>query len=171
MAVGPRIRFEVLKRDSFTCRYCGQSSPQVVLEIDHIIPLSDGGSDDPMNLAASCWDCNSGKSNIPLAEVMTGEDPHDRAILLLERERQLREYNEVLAVVRERVRDDCDTVKQYWRDHAGRSIYGADETGIENTLTRFPLTVVLNAMDRAVRARKTASLAYVHYVLNQAEVS
>ena len=33
------VRFEVFKRDSFKCQYCGKSAPDVVLEVDHIIPV------------------------------------------------------------------------------------------------------------------------------------
>ena len=169
MSISPRSRFEVLKRDLFTCRYCGRTSPSVVLEVDHIVPVSNGGSNDPINLATSCWDCNRGKAHIPLSEVMTGEDPHDRAILILERERQLREYNEVLSAVRERVKIQTGEAKEYWESETGRRIYGAEETGLENALLKFPLTVILNAFDLAIRARKTASLAYVYAVLNNAK--
>ena len=56
------IRFEVFKRDSFTCQYCGQKAPDVILEVDHIIPVKEGGTDDIMNLVTSCRECNSGKS-------------------------------------------------------------------------------------------------------------
>ena len=62
--LGKKIRFEVFKRDSFTCQYCGQSAPQVILEVDHIVPVSKGGDDELTNLITSCRDCNRGKSNI-----------------------------------------------------------------------------------------------------------
>jgi 5-methylcytosine-specific restriction endonuclease McrA len=39
-SVGQKLRFEVFKRDGFTCQYCGCSAPNSVLEIDHI-SLSD----------------------------------------------------------------------------------------------------------------------------------
>jgi 5-methylcytosine-specific restriction endonuclease McrA len=42
-----RIRFDIFKRDDFTCRYCGKSSPDVILEVDHVVPKISGGSDDP----------------------------------------------------------------------------------------------------------------------------
>lgn len=61
MAVSKKVRFEVFKRDSFTCQYCGRSAPDVVLQCDHIEPVSKGGSDDILNLITSCFDCNSGK--------------------------------------------------------------------------------------------------------------
>ena len=32
-----KIRFEVFKRDKFTCQYCGRMSPDVILEVDHIL--------------------------------------------------------------------------------------------------------------------------------------
>jgi hypothetical protein len=54
-------RFEILKRDKFTCRYCGRKSPEVILEVDHIFPVSKGGTNDPANLVSSCYDCNRGK--------------------------------------------------------------------------------------------------------------
>jgi 5-methylcytosine-specific restriction endonuclease McrA len=38
LAVSVRTRFEVFKRDDFTCQYCGRKSPDVVLEADHIVP-------------------------------------------------------------------------------------------------------------------------------------
>lgn len=60
------VRFEVLKRDSFSCQYCGSSAPSAVLHIDHIKPISKGGDNDIMNLVAACSDCNLGKSNIEL---------------------------------------------------------------------------------------------------------
>jgi hypothetical protein len=66
--VTPKIRFEVFKRDSFTCQYCGRTAPQVVLNVDHIKPVSKGGSNSILNLITSCFDCNSGKSNRELSD-------------------------------------------------------------------------------------------------------
>ena len=59
MAVTKRTRFEVLRRDNYTCRYC--RSTEHSLTIDHVTPVALGGSDDPSNLVACCRDCNSGK--------------------------------------------------------------------------------------------------------------
>lgn len=64
MTVTKRVRFEVLRRDEHTCQYCGQMAPDVVLTVDHVVPVSLGGSDDPSNLVAACRDCNAGKSSI-----------------------------------------------------------------------------------------------------------
>jgi 5-methylcytosine-specific restriction endonuclease McrA len=68
MAIGARIRFEVLKRDGFRCQYCGDEPPGVVLQVDHIRPSAKGGTDDMSNLISSCWPCNLGKGAIGLDE-------------------------------------------------------------------------------------------------------
>ena len=159
-------RFDVFKRDLFTCRYCGRTSPNVVLEVDHIVPVCEGGDDDPMNLTTACWDCNRGKRGVSLGEVITGEDPHDRAVLLLEQERQLREYNVVLAGIHKRVDADLRRLVKFWRTETGRDLYGAELTGLENALKKYPAEIVRRAMTSAVRARKTSGLAYVHACLN-----
>jgi hypothetical protein len=63
MTVARRLRYEVLRRDKHTCRYCGASAPDAKLTIDHVIPIALGGSDDPKNLVTACDDCNSGKTS------------------------------------------------------------------------------------------------------------
>jgi len=49
-------------RDGFRCTYCGKTSSQKELEVDHIIAKCRGGSDDLENLTTACYDCNQGKS-------------------------------------------------------------------------------------------------------------
>ena len=66
MAVGKRLRFEIFKRDSFTCQYCGQFPPHVILEVDHLTPRASGGSDDIENLVTSCFACNRGKCDVAI---------------------------------------------------------------------------------------------------------
>jgi Restriction endonuclease len=168
MPISVRTRFEVFKRDEFTCQYCGRKSPDVVLEADHIVPLVAGGSDDVMNLTTSCWDCNRGKAGNPLTDVMTGEDPHDRAILLLERERQLQEYNAVLAAEHERRCEDTWELWRYWKteqgftnketlDHAPRQDYN----WLFAALKWCPMEVIRDFMDAAIQRRMTKNLKYV----------
>lgn len=62
MAVSKRLRYEILRRDDHTCRYCGGRAPVVALTVDHVIPVALGGNDEPPNLVAACRDCNAGKS-------------------------------------------------------------------------------------------------------------
>lgn len=63
--ISKALRFEVLRRDGFACRYCGRRSPDVELHIDHINPTALGGQDEPENLATSCAECNAGKGSTP----------------------------------------------------------------------------------------------------------
>lgn len=63
-----KLRFEVFKRDAFTCQYCGKKAPDVVLEVDHIKPVSKGGKNELLNLVTACFECNRGKRNIELSD-------------------------------------------------------------------------------------------------------
>ena len=63
-----KIRFEILKRDDFKCVYCGRGAGEVILEIDHINPVSVGGLSNLENLVTSCKDCNIGKMDFLLNE-------------------------------------------------------------------------------------------------------
>ncbi len=74
MALSKRTRFEVFKRDKFTCTYCGRRPPDVLLEADHIVPRCEGGSDALENLTTSCEACNRGKAGKPLGDVAPAID-------------------------------------------------------------------------------------------------
>lgn len=66
MGVSKRLRFEILRRDNHTCKYCGaKGTDDKPLTIDHVTPEALGGTDDPANLVAACADCNAGKSSVP----------------------------------------------------------------------------------------------------------
>lgn len=67
--ISKRLRFEIFKRDSFTCQYCSSKPPKVPLEIDHIIAVSKGGTNEEENLITACFDCNRGKSNVELSSL------------------------------------------------------------------------------------------------------
>lgn len=67
--ISRRMRFEIFKRDSFTCQYCGGTPPSKILEVDHVVPVSKGGKDERHNLVTSCFECNRGKADIPLTQI------------------------------------------------------------------------------------------------------
>ena len=61
-----KLRQQIKERDNFTCKYCGnsiQKEPNLLLEIDHIIPVSKGGCTVEDNLQTLCWKCNRAKSS------------------------------------------------------------------------------------------------------------
>ena len=62
--IKPSLRFEILKRDGYRCQMCGVTAKDgATLEIDHVTPVSKGGSNDADNLQVLCRDCNIGKSD------------------------------------------------------------------------------------------------------------
>jgi len=83
------VRFEVFKRDCFTCQYCGGKAPDVVLEVDHIIPVSKGGTNGILNLVSACRSCNSGKSDKRLSDTSAAKQAQRQAEDLEERRQQL----------------------------------------------------------------------------------
>lgn len=55
------MRFRVLSRDGYKCRYCGASPPDVVLHLDHVMAVANGGQNTDDNLVTACLPCNIGK--------------------------------------------------------------------------------------------------------------
>ena len=59
-----KLRQHIKERDGYTCKHCGASveqEPHLLLEIDHIIPVSKGGLTTEDNLQTLCWRCNRSK--------------------------------------------------------------------------------------------------------------
>lgn len=59
-----KLRLKIKQRDGFACKKCGASvarEPNLLLEIDHIIPISRGGMTKEDNLQTLCWRCNRSK--------------------------------------------------------------------------------------------------------------
>jgi hypothetical protein len=67
-AISVRLRYQILRRDNFTCQNCGRKAPEVRLHIDHIEPVSWGTnwktSNDPGDYQTLCQDCNLGKGDL-----------------------------------------------------------------------------------------------------------
>jgi hypothetical protein len=60
------FRHYIKTRDKFACKYCSASvskEPNLLLEVDHIKPVSKGGLSVETNLQTLCWRCNRTKSN------------------------------------------------------------------------------------------------------------
>ncbi len=66
-----KLRSIIKTRDNHACRYCSVSlaaEPHLLLEVDHIVPVSRGGLSTPNNLQTLCWRCNRFKANkVPFA--------------------------------------------------------------------------------------------------------
>lgn len=98
--IGKKLRFDVFKRDEFVCQYCGITPPNAVLQIDHVIAVADGGSNEIDNLVTCCQPCNIGKGARPLTDVPA--PLKQRMSEIKEREDQLFAYNALLAKARDR---------------------------------------------------------------------
>lgn len=116
---GKRLRFEIFKRDGFTCQYCGQQPPDVVLQLDHIQPVSKGGENDPMNLVTACQDCNSGKADKELGSVIRRPDADLEWLATQQEIAELRRYQQSKRE-RDKLVDEVVTLLRrtwgyYWR--------------------------------------------------------
>lgn len=61
-----KLRAYIKERDNYTCCICKNSvynEPNLLLEVDHIIPISKGGMTEENNLQTLCWKCNRAKAD------------------------------------------------------------------------------------------------------------
>lgn len=66
-------RFRILRRDGFRCQLCGRQADAdngLELHIDHKMPFSKGGTDSDENLWVLCSECNGGKSDSIIDEII-----------------------------------------------------------------------------------------------------
>ena len=143
------IRFEVFKRDSFTCQYCGAKAPDVVLNVDHIHPVADGGESDILNLITSCFSCNSGKSDRLLDDKSVIEKQRKQLDELNERRFQLEmivEWRQDMSSVAEKslgaVINAIVAIGKYAPNEKG-------EADIAKWLRKYGLKDVLDAVDKS----------------------
>ena len=57
------VRHAVYLRDNYSCCICGKGVEDYDLQIDHIKPISKGGTNAMSNLQTLCEDCNKEKGN------------------------------------------------------------------------------------------------------------
>ncbi|MBI1813409.1 MAG: HNH endonuclease [Deltaproteobacteria bacterium] len=54
-------RFNIYARDRNTCQYCGHRFSRAELNLDHVVPRSQGGTSRWENVVCSCHECNRRK--------------------------------------------------------------------------------------------------------------
>jgi hypothetical protein len=69
-AMAPVLRMAILRRDNFTCGYCGSTAGP--FDVDHVVPVSRGGSNDEGNLLTACAQCNRSKGAKTIEEWLGG---------------------------------------------------------------------------------------------------
>lgn len=65
------MKWEVFRRDDFTCRYCGID--HVPMTVDHIVLWEDLGLTDPDNLLCACRKCNKTRGNMQYPDWLNSE--------------------------------------------------------------------------------------------------
>ena len=143
-------RFEVFKRDKFTCQYCGASAPEVILEIDHIKPVSKGGTDDILNLVTSCRDCNRGKTNRQLSD--------NSAVLMQKRQlddiQERRGQLEMMVKWRDSLEQEMeievDSIECYFQNHTKWTFTVVGRNNIKRLIKQFGFNEVYTACEISV---------------------
>jgi len=113
MSLSKKLRFDVFKRDDFQCQYCGRRSPDVILEVDHVIPKSKGGVDETENLVTACFYCNRGKAANKLSKKKMQRNMAEAAKLEKERGEQLKEYYKYKNKIAARLNKIVDNIDTY----------------------------------------------------------
>lgn len=146
-SISKKVRFDVFKRDAFTCQYCGAHPPSVVLEVDHIHPVAEGGDDAPENLITACFNCNRGKG----AALLTVATPDlaQRSAELAEREAQLAGYSALMQIARERREDEAWQVAEILKPGASEGYSTRNLDSIKRFIDRLGVAEVIRAADIA----------------------
>ena len=158
-AISTRTRFDIFKRDGFKCLYCGRTPPTVILHVDHIQPVCEGGDNSPENLATSCDQCNFGKSGVPLTIVPKSLE--QRAAESVEREKQVRALAEALREEKDRVEVDAWEVADIFIAHFNLDGIRKDWfQSIIGFVRRMPAPIVVESMEQAIAKRGRSSSGY-----------
>lgn len=146
-----KLRFEVFKRDNFTCKYCGRTPPVAMLEVDHVIPACEGGKDDMSNYLTSCFDCNRGKGKVPLSKVDSKINYSEEKDKLGESKLQLAEYRKFLKQAAKRLGKQVDEVDDYcsFKDDYKFVLSDSGKESIRKFLKFFPPERIKEAIDIA----------------------
>jgi hypothetical protein len=165
--IGKKLRFEIFKRDDFTCQYCGKQPPACVLEVDHINPVAEGGSNDEMNLATSCDACNRGKGKRKLGNVIPRPDADLKYLKTMQEVAELKRFEKAKLQLTQARKSVCQMLQDHWCDCSGLSWHPSDST-ITMLLSRYEHEIVFNAIESVslkVSAGRVRKNEYVPYLV------
>lgn len=156
--ISKSTRFEVFKRDSFTCQYCGKSAPDVVLEVDHINPVSKGGDNDISNLITACFDCNRGKRDKKLTENQAIKKQKEELDKLNQRREQLEMMAQWRAELIDIENEEADKIMKLVSDSLGLNSKLTDtgRTKMKRLIKKYGFDEVL----------ESSIIAYEQYDIN-----
>ncbi|MBV8537533.1 MAG: HNH endonuclease, partial [Alphaproteobacteria bacterium] len=61
--------------DGYTCRYCGTTVTTYTATLDHLVPMTAGGTNGLDNLVTACLSCNTHKGRKPLGDFLAEQNP------------------------------------------------------------------------------------------------
>ena len=149
-SIPKKIRFEVFKRDKFTCQYCGRSAPDVVLEVDHIKPVAAGGENDILNYVTSCSDCNRGKGKTELDDNTAVQKQRHQIELLAERKEQLEMLIEWKEGLSNLDNDIVETLVSHFINETGYCPDESDKRSFKALLKQYSYEEVYDAIDISI---------------------
>ena len=140
-----KVRFEVFKRDRFTCQYCGAKAPDAILHVDHIRPVAEGGDNNILNLVTACRDCNLGKGKRLLSDDAIVSAKRNQLEELAERREQIQMMYEWELSLVDSENDEIDAVESLFHEMTGGSFTDAGRKHIRSLCKKFGLELVLRA--------------------------
>jgi hypothetical protein len=149
-SLSKKLRFEVLKRDLFKCRYCGKTAEEVPLHVDHVIPVASGGTNVIMNLVAACESCNLGKKAIPLDDRSVASKARKQAELLQEQKETIEMMAQWRAGLVDLAGQKADLLIKHWDAKTPNlRLAGFDRADVGKLLRKYSYEEVADAMDKA----------------------
>lgn len=150
-SISKKTRFEVFKRDSFTCQYCGAKAPDAILEIDHLNPVKHGGDNDLLNLITSCFVCNRGKSDRKLSDNSVVEKQRVQIEELNLRRQQLEMILDWRNELQKNKNYEIDKARSYWNQKFINYEIKHPEIYFGKFLKTYGLIEVLDCIDISYR--------------------
>lgn len=150
-STGKRLRFEVFKRDYFTCQYCGAQPPAVVLVVDHVTPVAAGGGTTADNLVTACEACNQGKGARSLGDVAPRLDADLLYLSTQQEVAEMRRYQAAIADREDAINEMIPLLQQVWLSVTCLDWHPTDQI-VRQLLDKYPVEVVDEALrDVAVK--------------------
>lgn len=142
-----KLRFEVFKRDSFKCQYCGESAPDVVLHIDHIQPVVSGGDNSITNLITSCLCCNLGKGKQKLSDTTAVKKQKKQLDDLNERRQQLEMMVEWQKGLLDLDNDKLTYVLNRFSDQTSYDLTESARDSVRKLIKKYSFDLVLESLE------------------------
>lgn len=149
-AISKTTRFEVFKRDKFTCQYCGAKAPEAILHVDHIDPVAKGGGNEIMNLLTACAGCNSGKRDKKLSDQSAVQKQRAEIEALEERRQQIEMMMRWRRAAQEYRQKEIEVLITEIEERALIQVTESEVKKIIALQKKYPFTQIMDAIDDVI---------------------